>query len=128
MGKGGVRLAPYELVGEVLQVPLGSVTPLALAQPTAAGVVLLLDQRIQSQPLIFVHPLVNTVSTALAPAGLEAFLGCVWPQHVVFLLPAGSMHAPTTVQQGCGPWPGLAALSCGLRPLEMLQNGGFGSV
>ena len=58
----------------LIQVPLGSVTPLALAQPTAAGVGLLLDAGLQQQPRICVHPLDNRTTTVLSPAGLEAFL------------------------------------------------------
>ncbi|KAL4428411.1 hypothetical protein ABPG75_002500 [Micractinium tetrahymenae] len=73
-GKGGVRMAPDELIASVLQVPLGSVTPLAACQPSAAGVALLLDQKLQGQPRIFVHPLDNTATCVLSPAGLEAYL------------------------------------------------------
>lgn len=73
-GKGGVRLAPDELITSVLQVPLGSVTPLAACQPSAAGVALLLDQKLQAQPRIFVHPLVNTATCVISPEGLEAYL------------------------------------------------------
>lgn len=74
LGKGGLRMAPDDLISPILGVPLGSVTPLALGRPSAADVVLLLDQGIRSQSRVFVHPGVNTASTALAPAGLEAFL------------------------------------------------------
>lgn len=56
------------------QVPLGSVTPLAACQPGAAGVPLLLDAKLQGQPRIFVHPLDNTATCVLSPAGLEAYL------------------------------------------------------
>lgn len=56
------------------QVPLGSVTPLAACQPSAAGVALLLDQKLKEQSRIFVHPLVNTATCVLSPAGLEAYL------------------------------------------------------
>lgn len=55
-----------------LQVPLGSVTPLAIANPEAKDVVLFLDQRIQSAPgSVCVHPLVNTISLEMSPAALE---------------------------------------------------------
>lgn len=74
VGKGGVRLAPDELIATVLQVPLGSVTPLAAAQPSAQGVVLLLDAGLRGKERIVVHPLSNAASTLLAPAGLEAYL------------------------------------------------------
>jgi hypothetical protein len=58
----------------VLGVAPGAATPLALAHPPAAGVVLLLDSRLRGEARLFVHPGVNTASTALPPAQLEAFL------------------------------------------------------
>ena len=73
-GKGGLRLAPDDLIPSILGVPLGSVTPLALAHPPATDVVLLLDHAIQSQSLIYVHPMNNSASLGLTPAQLEAFL------------------------------------------------------
>ena len=51
-------------------------TPLAVAQPSAAGVTLLLDAHLRQQPRIFVHPLDNRTTTVLSPEGLEAFLRC----------------------------------------------------
>ncbi|GFR41444.1 hypothetical protein Agub_g2131 [Astrephomene gubernaculifera] len=74
VGKGGVRMAPEELLQAVLQVPLGSVTPLAVANPEAAPVVLLLDSRVRQQQQVFVHPLVNTASLAMTPEALEQAL------------------------------------------------------
>ncbi|PNH12462.1 putative prolyl-tRNA synthetase associated domain-containing protein 1, partial [Tetrabaena socialis] len=78
VGKGGTRLAPEELLTALLQVPLGSVTPLAVANPEAADVLLLLDSRIRDPAFVpegsavYVHPLVNTASLAMSPAALEA--------------------------------------------------------
>jgi len=57
-----------------LQVPLGSVTPLAVVQPTASSVVLLLDQKLKGQDRILVHPLTNDKTVAISSDGLEAFL------------------------------------------------------
>ena len=74
LGKSLLKLAPEALIGSVLQVPLGSVTPLALCQPGAAGVVLLVDAGIQAKARVAVHPLVNTASLLLAPADLETLL------------------------------------------------------
>lgn len=75
-------MASEELVPSVLGVPMGSVTPLALANPTAANVVLLLDQKIRSETSIFVHPLHNAASLALTPAELETFLGSLGREAV----------------------------------------------
>ncbi|KAJ9508296.1 hypothetical protein QJQ45_011805 [Haematococcus lacustris] len=73
-GKGGLRFAPEEAIPELLQVLPGSVTPLAVASPAAAKVVLLLDARIKSQDTVYVHPLVNSASLALSPTALDAAL------------------------------------------------------
>mmetsp|Transcript_40229 Transcript_40229/g.89306 ORF Transcript_40229/g.89306 Transcript_40229/m.89306 type:complete len:309 (+) Transcript_40229:100-1026(+) len=73
-GKGGITFAPEELVDAVLKVPLGSVTPLAVVNPEAKDVALLLDHKIRQESKVFVHPLVNTVSLALSPSALDAAL------------------------------------------------------
>lgn len=74
LGKSLLKLAPEALIGSLLQVALGSVTPLALCQPGAAGVVLLVDAGIQGRDRVAVHPLVNTASVLIAPSDLEALL------------------------------------------------------
>jgi hypothetical protein len=75
LGKGGIRLAPDELIASILNVPLGSVTPLAVSQPSATNVVLLLDMKLKFEEApFFVHPLTNTSSLALTSQHLEAFL------------------------------------------------------
>ena len=61
-----------------LQVPLGSVTPLAVVQPTASAVVLLLDHKLKGKDRILVHPLTNTSTVALSSEGLEAFLRYIY--------------------------------------------------
>ncbi|KAL2657910.1 hypothetical protein AAZV13_04G207500 [Glycine max] len=62
LGKGGLRMAPEEALGEVLQVPLGCVTPFALVNESARDVSLLLDQGFKSQKHCFFHPLSNDMS------------------------------------------------------------------
>ena len=47
-------MAPAELMLAVLGVPLGSATPLALANPTAASVVLMLDKHLLQQQHLWV--------------------------------------------------------------------------
>ncbi|KAJ4830713.1 hypothetical protein Tsubulata_041906 [Turnera subulata] len=39
LGKGGIRMAPEEALSEILQVPLGSVTPLAVVNESARSIV-----------------------------------------------------------------------------------------
>ena len=74
-GKKYLRMAAEDLLQPVLGVAPGCVTPLALANADSArDVVLLLDAQLRAQDRVLVHPLTNTASTALAPAGLEQFL------------------------------------------------------
>ena len=53
--KDSLRMAPAELLQDVLGVPLGSATPLALANSTAASVILMLDRRLQRQQHLWVR-------------------------------------------------------------------------
>lgn len=81
-GKGGVRLAPDELLPTILGVPLGSVTPLAVSRATATDVVLLLDEKLKSESSFFVHPLDNTASLPMTATDLEAFLTSIGRQAI----------------------------------------------
>ncbi|XP_062101210.1 uncharacterized protein LOC133807083 [Humulus lupulus] len=74
LGKGGLRMAPEEALGEILQVPLGCVTPFALVNESARHVSLLLDQGFKSQERCFFHPLSNDMSISLNVSGLDTFL------------------------------------------------------
>ena len=67
-------MAPDDLLPAILGVSLGSVTPLAVSQHTAADVVLLLDIKLKSEPSFFVHPLDNSASLPLTASDLEKFL------------------------------------------------------
>ncbi|XP_060672985.1 uncharacterized protein LOC132803663 [Ziziphus jujuba] len=70
-------MAPEEALGEVLQVPLGCVTPFALVNESARLVALLLDQGFKSQEYCFFHPLSNDMSISLNVSGLDKFLKSV---------------------------------------------------
>ncbi|KAK4276752.1 hypothetical protein QN277_014864 [Acacia crassicarpa] len=74
LGKGGLRMAPEEALGEILKVPLGCVTPFALVNEPARDVSLLLDQGLKAQPHCFFHPLSNDMSISLNAHGLDKFL------------------------------------------------------
>jgi hypothetical protein len=96
------------------------VTPLAAAAPSAAGVALLLDSKIQALPAVHVHPMVNTASTALAPAGLEAYLkagGAAY--HWV------DLEARVTIDRDTPPdLKGVADAAAELAPEEPGAGGG----
>ncbi|XP_039146170.1 prolyl-tRNA synthetase associated domain-containing protein 1 isoform X2 [Dioscorea cayenensis subsp. rotundata] len=74
LGKGGLRMAPEESLQEILQVPLGCVTPFALINESAGTVSFLLDQGFKSQECCFFHPLSNDATISLGSSGLEKFL------------------------------------------------------
>ncbi|KAF7816879.1 prolyl-tRNA synthetase associated domain-containing protein 1 [Senna tora] len=74
LGKGGLRMAPEEALGEILQVPLGCVTPFALVNESARDVSLLLDQRLKTKEFCFFHPLSNDMSISLNASSLDNFL------------------------------------------------------
>ncbi|KAL8482141.1 hypothetical protein ACS0TY_028339 [Phlomoides rotata] len=77
LGKGGLRMAPEEALSEILQVPLGCVTPLALVNESARHVSLLLDQGFKSQECCLFHPLSNDMTIALKACDLDKFLNSI---------------------------------------------------
>ncbi|XP_073286013.1 uncharacterized protein [Primulina huaijiensis] len=77
LGKGGLRMAPEEALAEIIQVPLGCVTPFALVNESARNVSLLLDQRLKTEEYCFFHPLSNDMSIALNSHDLDKFLSSV---------------------------------------------------
>ncbi|OEL24048.1 Prolyl-tRNA synthetase associated domain-containing protein 1, partial [Dichanthelium oligosanthes] len=74
LGKGGLRMAPEESLLQVLQVPLGCVTPFALINESASAVSLLLDRGFESKQSCYFHPLTNDVTIALSSSNLNKFL------------------------------------------------------
>ncbi|KAK1423712.1 hypothetical protein QVD17_19020 [Tagetes erecta] len=74
LGKGGLRMAPEEAVGEILEVPLGCVTPFALVNESARNVSLLLDQGFKAHECCFFHPLSNDTTISLHIQDVEKFL------------------------------------------------------
>ncbi|XP_040944394.1 proline--tRNA ligase isoform X2 [Gossypium hirsutum] len=74
LGKGGLRMAPEEALGEILKVPLGCVTPFALVNESASHVSLLLDKGFKTQECCIFHPLSNDMSISLNAFGLDKFL------------------------------------------------------
>ncbi|KAL7176434.1 hypothetical protein ACSBR2_029882 [Camellia fascicularis] len=73
LGKAGLRMAPEEALPEILQVPLGCVTPFALVNDSARHV-LLMDKGFKGQECCFFHPLLNDTSISLRVHNLDKFL------------------------------------------------------
>jgi Ala-tRNA(Pro) deacylase len=74
IGAAHLSFGRPELLREVLGVAPGSVTPFALANDAARRVRVVLDAEMMAAGLLNYHPLVNTMTTALAPAELLRFI------------------------------------------------------
>ncbi|KAG9451065.1 hypothetical protein H6P81_011030 [Aristolochia fimbriata] len=74
LGKGGLRMAPEEALQDLLQVPLGCVTPFALINESARTISLLLDQGFKAQERCLFHPLSNDTTISLTARDLDKFL------------------------------------------------------
>ena len=86
LGKGGINMAPSELVQQLLKVPEGSVTPFAATSLPASELSLLLDHKILSAPgSIFVHPMINTSSLQLTPDSLTNALKVLLGREPAFV-------------------------------------------
>ncbi|KAL3845544.1 hypothetical protein ACJIZ3_002947 [Penstemon smallii] len=77
LGKGGLRMAPEEALAEILQVPLGCVTPFAVVNESASHVSLMLDQGFKSKDSCFFHPLSNDMTVAINARDLDKFLNSI---------------------------------------------------
>ncbi len=86
IGSAPLSFARPELLQEILGVAPGSVTPFAVMNDTFSRVRVVLDAEMMAGERLNFHPLTNTATTAIAPAGLLAFLdGCGHPPLVVVL-------------------------------------------
>src|SRR5258708_16838465 len=73
LGAGRLSFGSAERLKRHLGVEPGSVTPLSLINDHARAVQLVLDRSLADGPAINVHPLVNTMTMAIAPADLLRF-------------------------------------------------------
>jgi Ala-tRNA(Pro) deacylase len=73
LGAGRLSFGSADRLKRYLGVEPGSVTPLSLANDEARAVKLVLDRGVADGGPVNAHPLVNTMTTALAPADLLLF-------------------------------------------------------
>ena len=86
IGAARLSFGSAQLLGEVLGIEPGSVTPFALVNDHEHRVTVVLDAEMMEQPLVNYHPLRNDMTTTLTPAELRRFLGHTGHQpHVVAL-------------------------------------------
>jgi Ala-tRNA(Pro) deacylase len=89
IGSAKLSFGSPALLGEVLGVEPGSVTPFALINDDARRVTLILDAALlRADPLNF-HPLTNTATTSVSKAGFLAFLAGLGVEPIVVEFEAG---------------------------------------
>ncbi len=71
---GRLSFGKGELLEAVLGVPAGSVTPFALINSSAAGIVVVVDATLMDFAEVNCHPLVNTATTRLSTRDLIGFI------------------------------------------------------
>jgi Ala-tRNA(Pro) deacylase len=71
---GRLSFGKPELLEATLGVPAGSVTPLALINPTAQGIAVVVDKALMAFAELNCHPLVNTATTRLSTEDLIRFI------------------------------------------------------
>lgn len=74
IGSARLSFGKPDLLGEVLGVVPGAVTPFALANDTDGRVHVVLDAAMMRAELVNYHPLTNEATTALSPADLLVFI------------------------------------------------------
>ena len=74
IGSARLSFGSAELLGEVLGVEPGSVTPFALINDVARRVTPVLDAWMMAQPLLNYHPLRNHMTTTISADGFRRFL------------------------------------------------------
>jgi Ala-tRNA(Pro) deacylase len=95
IGSKRLSFGSTALLGEVLGVPPGSVTPFAAINDTAGRVTVILDQAMMAHETLNFHPLTNTMTTSIRCDDLPVFL-------------AATNHPPRVlaVSMGRSPDPG----------------------
>ena len=90
--KGRFSFGPAEQMRETLGVEPGAVTPLGALNDTQRQVTVVLDAALMRHELINAHPLVNTMTTALAREDLLRFLRATG--HEPLITPVADGPAP----------------------------------
>lgn len=85
---GRLSFGSAELLGEALGVDPGSVTPFAVINDRDGRVQVVLDAALMRHDQLNFHPLVNTMTTGIAAAGLVSFLRATGHEPLVLSLPA----------------------------------------
>ncbi len=88
LGAGKLSFGSPERLMRVLGVRPGSVTPLALVNDTTHAVRFAIDAELVDAPVLWAHPLVNTMTTKLSGEGLRRFLDATGHVATVLRFPS----------------------------------------
>lgn len=80
-----LRFANEKLFDELLQVPLGSVTPFCMANDTAHEIVMLMDQKFKECSQLLFHPMLNDATSVLTPAQLQTFVDATCANRALWI-------------------------------------------
>jgi Ala-tRNA(Pro) deacylase len=86
LGLSRLSFSKPEVLEAVLGVPGGSVTPFALINETAAGVIVVVDRALMEFAEVNCHPLENTATTRLATEDLLRFIRACGHEPLVLAL------------------------------------------
>jgi len=89
---GRVSFGKPEAMMELLGVMPGAVTVFGAINDTQGRVKIVVDAALAAQPLINVHPLVNTATTTIASVDLIAFIKATGHEPLILKLGASSPH------------------------------------
>lgn len=95
IGSKRLSFGSAELLGEVLGIPAGSVTPFAAINDTAGRITVILDQAMMAHETLNFHPLTNTMTTSIRRDDLPAFLSAT--NHPPRILPVSAVTVRTPV-------------------------------
>jgi Ala-tRNA(Pro) deacylase len=96
--KGRLSFGSPDALWELLGVRPGSVTPFAVINDISGKVAVVLDSAMLNHEILNYHPLVNTMTTSIPPAGLMTFLNACG--HEPRIESASEAIAPSAVEGG----------------------------
>ncbi len=87
VGAKNLSFGKPDLLYETLGVEPGSVTPFALINDRERVVEVILEKRMMDHEYLNYHPLINTMTTRITPAGLQTFIDACGHRTRVLELP-----------------------------------------